>query len=199
MEDSEVQNICRRIYKRHKQALDLIFEYKPDKQLEVYELLVDIIEKDADLTLDDSSKSNIRFIANDLDFIPKLGDGWTKSKRMLLLYIGNNAKGANLYLIIGPGQEELREELHEAARKDSSFFSLVKNKRNLGKYWSSVYKKSMLKAKDYEEREIDEIGDILKEKLKQFKETDLPKIVRLFRTSFPPEGEVNSQEQLREV
>ena len=69
MEDSEVQEICRKIYKSHKRALDLIFEYKPDKQLEIYECLVDIIGKDPDLVLDEvSSKSNVRFISEDLDF-----------------------------------------------------------------------------------------------------------------------------------
>ncbi|MFC1979939.1 PD-(D/E)XK nuclease family protein [Chloroflexota bacterium] len=33
VEDSEIQELCQKIYKTHRRALDLIFEYKPDKQL----------------------------------------------------------------------------------------------------------------------------------------------------------------------
>lgn len=187
MEDSEIQDICRKIYRRHKRALDLIFEYKPDKQMKVYECLVNIIGEDPDLILDDSSKSTIRFIAKDMDFIPKVGDGWTKSKRMLLFEIGNKTESANLYLIIGPGPEEIRMKLHEIAREDSTLFPLLENKRNMGKYWSSIYKKPLLKARDYEEKEIDDLSDILKERLRAYKESDWPKIMDIFRKSFPVE------------
>lgn len=181
MEDSEVQDICRKIYRRHKKALDLIFEYKPDKQLEIYECLVDILEKDADLILDDSSKSNIRFVPRDLDFIPKEGEGWTKTKRMLLFDIGNKPRGTDLYLVIGPGPEESRAKLHEIAREDPILFSLTKNKRNIGKYWSSIYKRAILKPKDYEDKEAEEIKELLEEKLERLKTTDLAKIVGHFR------------------
>ena len=40
VEESDVQQLCRVIYERHRRALDLIFEHRPDRALEVKEALV---------------------------------------------------------------------------------------------------------------------------------------------------------------
>jgi hypothetical protein len=60
VEDSEVQQLCQKIYVSHKEAIDLIVEYKPDRQKEVSDFLIDMIKSDPDLILDDSSKAYIR-------------------------------------------------------------------------------------------------------------------------------------------
>jgi len=175
MKDSEIQEICRKIYKRHKRALDLIFEYRPDRLLEIYECLVDIVKKDPTLILDDSSKSYIRFISRGLDFIPKKGNGWTpKIDRILLFELKNHADGVDLYLIIGPGEDEIRKELHTVARSNSILFN--KSKRNLTKTWFTIYKKNIIKSKEYEDKDVEEIKEILKEKLGKFKNMNLQKI-----------------------
>lgn len=175
MKDSEIQEICRKVYKRHKKALDLIFEYKPDKLLEIHDCLMDLIQKDPDLILEDSSKSFIRFIPKNLDFIPKEGSGWTpKIKRILLFELNNNPNSVDLYLIIGPGPQKIRKKLYDIARKNLSLFN--KSNRPLSKQWFTLYKKSMLKSKEYEDKEVEEIRKFLEEKLKKFKSLDLPKI-----------------------
>ncbi|MDQ1317186.1 MAG: hypothetical protein QG588_837, partial [Candidatus Poribacteria bacterium] len=172
MQDSEIQEICKRIYKRHKKALDLIFKYKPDKQEEIRECLVNIIEKDADLILDDSySKRCVRFIAKNFDFIPKEGSV-LPSKRILTfaIYI-DLAKDLRLYLDMNLGPKELREKLYKIANSNTNLFNMAK--RPLFKTWFSFYKKTMLSAKEYEEKEIDEIKELLEKRLRKFKETDL--------------------------
>jgi len=174
MKDSEIQDICRKIYKRHKKALDIIFEYKPDKLLEIHDCLVDIIQKDPDLILDDSSKSYIRFIPKNLDFIQKKGDGWTRTNRILLFELNNNSNGVDLYLIIGPGPQDIREKLYAIAKRNLSLFN--KSKRNLTKQWFTIYKKSILRPKEYEDKEAEEIRKLIEEKLTKFKSLDLPKI-----------------------
>lgn len=173
MKDSEIKEICRKIYKRHKKALDLIFEYKPDRLMEIHDCLVDIIEKDPDLILDNHSKSYIRFISKNLDFIPKKGNGWGKTKRILLFEIDNTPKGLDLYLIIGPGPQDIREKLYNTARKNPNLFN--KSNRNLTEQWFSIYKKSILRSKD-EDMEYDEIRKLIEEKFTKFKATILPKI-----------------------
>ena len=178
MEDSEIQDICRHIYKRHKRALDLIFEYKPDKQLEIYECLVDIIEKDPDLILDDSSKTCVRFMAKNLDFVPKEGADLS-SKRILSFDTYNLPQGVILYLTIHPGPREIRQRLHETAGKDLSLLNMAK--RKLSDQFTAIYKNAILKKLEHEEKEIYEIRELLGERLMKFKETDLPKIVELFR------------------
>jgi len=174
MENSEIQEICRKIYSRHKKALDLIFEYKPDLLMEINECLIEIIKNDPDLILDFSSKSYIRFITKKLDFIPKKGEGWTKSKRILLFELKNNLNGVSLYLIIGPGLKEIREKLCEIAQNNFKLFN-VANRKFTGQ-WFSIYKKSIVKANYYEDKDISEIREHIKEKLESFKINDLVKI-----------------------
>lgn len=174
MNDSEIQEICGKIYKRHKKALDIIFEYRPDKLLEIHDSLVELIKEDSSLILDDSSKTLIRFIPQNMDFIPKTGRDWTTTNRILLFELNNNQKGVDLYFIIGPGPEEIREQLHEIAKSNSSIFN--KSKRKLSKVWFTIYKKSIVESKDYEDKEISEIKDVLKVELEKFKSSDLPKI-----------------------
>lgn len=175
MEDSKIQDICKGIYKRHRKALDLIFEYRPDKQLEVCECLVNIIKRDPDLILDGASKSYIRFIPKEFDdFIPPVGV-WDKSKRMLLFDTYNGPQGVIMYLSIRPGPKEIRQKLYEIARENLSLFNLAKNK--LTGQFTSIYRKSILSAKDHEDKEIEEIGKQMEERFRKFKETDLPKLV----------------------
>jgi len=174
MENSEIQEICRKIYNGHKKALDLIFEYKPDLLMEIQECLIEIIKNDSNLILDFSSKSYIRFITKKLDFIPRKGEGWTKSKRILLFEFKNNPNGVGLYLIIGPGPKEIREKLCEIAQDNLKLFN-VANRKFTGQ-WFSIYKKSIIKAKNYEDKDISEIKEYFIEKIESFKINDLVKI-----------------------
>ena len=174
MKDSEVQELCKKIYQKHKKALDLIFEYKPDKLLEIHEILIEIIKNDSDMIMDDSSKSYIRFIPKSLDFMPKKGEGWTKSKRILLFEFQNYKEGLSLNLIIGPGAKEVREKLYNKAQENTSLFN--KSKRKLTPQWFTIYKKSFLKTKDSEDKDVEEIKKTLEKRFEEFKKTDLPKI-----------------------
>ncbi|MBU1319824.1 MAG: PD-(D/E)XK nuclease family protein, partial [candidate division Zixibacteria bacterium] len=72
MDDSEIQEICRKIYRGHRQALDVLFNNREDELLAVKNCLVDIIEADSELELDDCSKVFIRFVPRSIDFVPKL-------------------------------------------------------------------------------------------------------------------------------
>lgn len=179
MKDSEIQEICRKIYKKHKKAIDLIFEYKPDKQLEIYDCLVDMIEKDNDLILDNCSKAYIRFIPKDLDFIPKKGEGWTKTKRILLFEFKNLKTDVKLHLYIGPGEQNIKEKLHNIAKENPRLFNRFKQK--LSKVWSEIYRKKILESSKYDDMEIDEIKETLEKELVKFKKSDLPKIKNEFK------------------
>ena len=56
-----------------------------------------------------------------------------------------------------------------------------------GKNWSTIYKKRLLRAKEYEQKSVEEIRGLLEKRLARFKETDLPRMVELFRKSLPKE------------
>ena len=66
MEDTKLQEICSRIYFKHRQALDLIFENKPDMRDLFYSAIVEKLENEAvtgsiDFNKSGSSKTIIRF------------------------------------------------------------------------------------------------------------------------------------------
>ena len=167
MEDSDIQMICKKIYKKHKKALDLIFEYKPDLMMDISKLLIELIKKDPELIPDYSSKAYIRFITKNLDFFPREGKEWTKSGRILLFEMRNYINGVDLFLIIGPGKKEIREKICGIAKNNLKLFNVAN--RNLTSRWFSIYKKSIIKAKNYEDKDISEIREHIKEKLESFK------------------------------
>ncbi len=55
VEDSEIQQLCRVIYEKHRRALDLIFEHRPDKALEVKEALATMVSRRSGVLADHTS------------------------------------------------------------------------------------------------------------------------------------------------
>ena len=137
MEESEVQELCEKLYKKHKKALDLIFKHKPDIYNDINHILEELIFANENLVKDHCSKYYIRFIPKTLDFLPKQGEGWTKSKRIFLFEIVSTDKAINLVLMIGPGDSLIRQSIYDLARTNTIF---NKTSPKLTKKWSLIYK-----------------------------------------------------------
>jgi len=72
----EIAQICHSIYKKHQQALDIIFQYKGDKEYEVSQIVQESIASIPDLVLDAAGRTIIRFTTSELDkLIPRVGTG----------------------------------------------------------------------------------------------------------------------------
>lgn len=115
MSDSEIVQLCRKIYKQHRQALDLIYEHRPDFQSEISDFLQQLIEKDQvhNIVKDDSGKKMIRFAPRKWDGLTfqKICQGWTSSERILLFQFWNVQECLNLDLYIGPGNEAIKHKI----------------------------------------------------------------------------------------
>ena len=141
--------------------------------------IIEIIETDKEnLILDYSTKSSIRFISKNLDFIPLKGD-WLTSKRMLIFELLNNTKDLILYLVIYPGPQDIRKRIYSLAQRDPTLFNMVKNKYS--DRFTGIYKKQILRLSEHEDKDIEEIKELLKERIQDFKENDLPKIVNVMK------------------
>src|SRR5207248_7470258 len=111
--DSEIAELCTRIYRKHQRALDLIYEHRPDRQSDIRGILEDLVRQTPILVPDHSSKSYIRFAPGEWD-VPTLlsGQRWTQSGRMLLFEFQQNTQTRlPLKLLIGPGPTGVRQEL----------------------------------------------------------------------------------------
>ncbi len=173
MEESDVQELCELLYKKHKKALDLIFKHKPDVYSDVREALEEIIDENETLTKDHCSKSYIRFIPKQLDFFPLEGEGWTPTKRILLFEAQNYANALSLFLLIGPGNQEIRQTLYNHVKNNPIF---NKTWSQLPQKWASTYKVEISKIKSLEGKNKLEIKEILKDKLDKFFQTDFPQL-----------------------
>lgn len=122
--ESQVDKICRQIYRQHKQALDIIFQHKPDLLSDISDYLDSKIdERKGSLISDSTTKSYIRFTTPILDgLIKKVSEGWTPSKRILLFEFDNSKSKLFLKLMIGPGDQDYRAKLLEFFRKEQAFF-----------------------------------------------------------------------------
>lgn len=175
MPNSEIEEICKKIYQKHQQALDLIFQYKPDIDSEVSELVQDLVKKYDNLVLDSAGKTFIRFTSKALDvLIPKEGQGWVSSNRILLFEFSNYSKRLVLRLYIGPGDNEIRNKLHSIAKMDTRLFN--RSDRKLASKWLAIYQKEFIKTNDYEESDVVELGDSISKKFTAFNSEELPKI-----------------------
>jgi len=174
MQDSEIQDICQRIYKNHKKALELIYDNKPDLQLEIFEMLKKEIENNQELILDETNKRYIRFTTKNLDVMPKKGSGWTINiDRIMLFEIQNRPDEVRMYLVIGPGDKNLREKIYQNSRDSTS--SIFAN-RKLTDQWTTIYVKRLFKYKTGEDVDWDTTKEKIITNFNKFLVTDLGKI-----------------------
>lgn len=187
VKDSELEKICVDIYLKHKKALDLIFEYKPDIYKDISDYIQKLI-KDREnnkegIYLDISNKNYIRFSTEDFDKnIPREGNGWTKSKRILLYEICQKSDEIKIKLIIGPTDNyEIREKLFELYKQNKKILN-VKNAKLTNSY-TSIYSHKLME-KNYIERydsNLEEIKKEIKNNLDKFFKGDFIKIKEILK------------------
>jgi hypothetical protein len=173
--NSEIEKICKQIYKKHKAALELIFQFKPDIASDISDLVQLLISENSEIILDSAGKTIIRFTTKIIeDKIPKISEGWLKSKRLLAFEFYNYDNRLVLRLYIGPGQKEYREKLFEYLSKKKEIFTSTT--RTLSKKWHCVYQKEFLNKKDIEEKDYNDLENIVRLKWNEFVKENIKEI-----------------------
>jgi hypothetical protein len=183
--DSEIADLCRRIYQRHQRALDLIFEHRPDRLAEVQAILLDLVRSRDDLILDTSSKQLVRFGHADWEGLPR-GAGWTRSGRLVLFEFGSYPESLNLALYVGPGPAEARQRLINLATTRQPPYRVSKRRTAENQKWKLIYSSPFLRQEDYENAALAEIEARIWERWEQFVNQDLSALVA------PIKAEANS-------
>ena len=171
MEDSEIQRLCRAIYSKHQKALDLVFEHRPDRAASLAEALQEILKRPG-IVMDHSSKSYVRFIPALWDALPRNGEGWTPTKRLLLFEFDISKGALFLKLVLGPGEEKSRDELHQVITGQPHVFNRAST-RLYPKWWSCHIEK-WLSAKQLEDSDVSELVVAITQRFDEFVKDRLP-------------------------
>jgi hypothetical protein len=185
--DSDIAELARKIYDKHRHALDLIFEYRPDQLSDWADKLQDLVKKEEPrLLLDHCSKAYIRFFSREWDAIPDLkrGDGWTPRKRVLLFEF-RNFDTLKLHLLIGPtaqGDAEVRQKLFQLSRARPEAFRGAS--RTLYSKWSTMWVHSFLSAKDRESLDEEAQNQKVQREWQGFLANELPVLIQEVKRHF---------------
>jgi len=170
MEDNEIAELSRKIYQKHKKALDIIFEHKPDLLTDTNKCLLECVQNfsDFELVLDHSTKSSIRFSVKRWDQVKGQlsGEGqWTKTNRVVLFDICNLPTEISVRLYIGPGQKEFRENLFAVTEKEPKIFKA--RSKSLGGKWTQIYRRKII-TKAQMEYDLESIENLIRQELGNF-------------------------------
>jgi len=173
--NSEIEQICRSIYKKHQKALDLIFQYKPDIILEISEYIQNLLKEDKRIIYISGSKTYINFTTDVIkNLTDKIGSKSPKSNNILYYELRNYADRLSLFFMIGPGEREYRQKLFDFCKAKKELFK--NTGKNLYQKYNSVYQKGILITRENEEAPIDELSIKIDKKWEEFCSGDLIKI-----------------------
>ena len=177
--DSDIVELCQRIYQAHKAAIDLIIEHKPDLRKDLADYLATLIRNHPDFISVRDTKSYIDFMPRKWLEIPEfnLGNGWSGNSTMLAFEFSNSANQLNLYLVIGPVEDEhqyVRQAVFNCADTNRDVFSSCRP--ILSKKWSYIYKMPLLRRKDYDDASVEDLAQIIEPKWNWFMHDVLPQL-----------------------
>lgn len=170
--DERLVQICAEIYAKHKKALDLIFENRPDRALEVANILKAwAIEKtetgEIEVVLDKCGKSYIRFKTKTMsDILPdseEENSGWN-TKNHYFYEIKNN-EGMGFLLSLTLSSRNLTDEQRCICDKINEYFPSRQQKANW--QWRTPFATKQVKLE--EELSEDKIFEQLDKKLEELK------------------------------
>ena len=138
--NDEMNQLAEKIYNSHKDAIELIFNNRPDPATMLYPHFAKAIEK-RNWILGSKNKGVVRFVPKELyGLLPKdIGIGWPGKELFMfeIDYFWNN-KTANCTSVIAPSNSnDLRDKIHNALQ-DSSYY--IKPR---GKKWIVNYRKKI--------------------------------------------------------
>lgn len=183
VEDKELRELCNKIYFKHKEAFDIIFENKPDINSEIstyiYNYLVENAQK-FDITVwNDYSTSYVRFTPNKLvELYGNMGsEEWYHSKNLIAFEI-QNFRGYDLSIkvVIGPSKPEFAE--YRQLILDKAIAAGYKMKGNtLRNKWKTIKSNTLISKEKLNFENLKFVEDMVEIPLDNYLEKELPKII----------------------
>lgn len=169
MTDSEIAELCRKIYGKHKQALDLIFEHRPDLQSEIATNFYNLVSQDIE-----NSKLSVKFFKS-----KSLGvsvKDWKNTNLPLYFYIDNNFEYFGMQLGISEGEKSIREKIHNFSLSNPTIF---KKNTKWSERWITIYQKDILSSRDYQDANVEDLMKKIQSFWDNFMKDDFVKIEKI--------------------
>lgn len=174
-----IEEFARKIWTNsdYKEALEILDNYKPDRNLEIQQILESYLRKQAVVNYEkDSNKRYVRFADPRWDKKENQlkGVGWTKSKRTLLYEFRNFNKSLTLTLVIGPGDHDFRQSIFDGCINTKNDIQFKASRKTLGDKWSQIYTKDILSGQKIQDLNLDitELKKTIEDKLDTFFSAD---------------------------
>jgi len=192
MEDSEIAQLCRKIYWQHKEALDLIYEHRPDLEAEVFEVIKEIVRKTSSTSKQVVinhpwlARKILGFAIPSWDNLSfqKAFSGWTASNRILLFEFEVRQPNVYLMLTLGPGELSNRVAIFEALN-NRDILGWTGNKPQRDKGWVILMRRTVA-GNISPDALISDISEEIQNFWDQFLENDLPLIDQAIMQKFQP-------------
>lgn len=174
VEDDHLRSLAARLYERHAEALDFIFENKP-RTASLVDVVTQIV-RGTDGFVIDTDGAVLRFAPGQWDEkLVYLGDktDWTKSGRGLLFEVKSPKLGRlNVSLIIGPGDADYRLAFHEAAQKQPELFTGLQ--KSMGVKYCTLFSKDLLTAERAANLSADAQAELIAAAWSDFESSQMP-------------------------
>ena len=176
----DIARLCQDLYHKHKEALDLIYQYRPSFTPSIRQYLESLIQNNPDTILDESDNRYIRFASRSWE-VPALltASNWTSSNRILLMEFLNNPGKLNLSIFIGPGNEQVRNKLLNMAKTHPEIF---KSKSINNIRWYEIYSRPFLRPENYSFATEESLQTEINRQWNQFLEVDFPLIEEILKS-----------------
>lgn len=172
--DSDVAGLCRQIYHKHKRALDLIYEHRPDPQGANRTILTNLVKNTKGLVLTGTSKWYVWFHPQEWE-VPALRANDNRNGFLRFVF-HNNPNRLDLLLETSPGHQGTRRRLFEMGQKDEKLFNALVDPGTND--YPKLYRRIFLTPEQYDEASNGEREREIRRQWAAFLEEDLPRIER---------------------
>ena len=193
MSESDIAELCRKIYKEHRQAIDLIYEHRPDMRSDMADYIEQLIQQSAqseNLDKDSAHRQWIRFAPKEWDELAfqKTCNKWSASRRILLFEFWNEAQSLRLHLVMGPGDVEVKQAIYQTLNKLN-----IKGRKKYkikDSSWHQACVVQVLDSSDYEDGDLEDLQEKIKTFWLNYVNGDLKVIRQAIFDTFEPTSEL---------
>jgi len=181
VEDKEIVDICRKIYFRHQEAFDLIFENRPDIMSHISDyiynyLVINSVKFDINVW-ENHTKHYVRFTPKKLSAMcGHMGSGWVSQTNLIgFEFQIFEDSGVNLAVIIGPADtqyENYRQKLFDIA-VDHNYKMKGKTLKNK---WKTILSTSIISKNNLDIRD-EYLEESIKVSIDNYINNKLPTII----------------------